>query len=109
MKHVSDKYTYKVTWSEEDKEFVGLCVEMPSLSWLAATQDAALRGIRQVVSDAIRDLTHNGEPIPEPIALKHYSGKFVVRVPSEVHRQLAMQAAESGVSINRLVSSKLSR
>ena len=36
-----------------------------------------------------------------------YSGKFMVRVPPEVHRRLAIQAAESGVSLNRLVSSKL--
>ena len=27
-------YTYRVLWSEEDAEFVGLCAEFPSLSWL---------------------------------------------------------------------------
>ena len=42
------------------------------------------------------------------IANKKYSGKFMVRLPPEVHRSLAIQAAESGVSINRLVSSRLS-
>jgi len=44
-----------------------------------------------------------------PIAGKHYSGKFLVRIPPEVHRKLAIQAAESGVSLNRLASSKLSQ
>ena len=34
-----DKYTYRVTWSEEDQEYVGLCLEFPSLSWLAETQE----------------------------------------------------------------------
>ncbi|MCH8308274.1 MAG: type II toxin-antitoxin system HicB family antitoxin [Proteobacteria bacterium] len=48
------------------------------------------------------------EPVPEPISTRPYSGKFVVRVPPEVHRMLAIQAAESGISINRLMSSKLS-
>ncbi|MGA2466873.1 MAG: toxin-antitoxin system HicB family antitoxin, partial [Thermodesulfobacteriota bacterium] len=39
---------------------------------------------------------------------RRYSGKFMVRVPPEVHRNLAIRAAEAGVSLNRLASSKLS-
>ncbi|MCD6389400.1 MAG: type II toxin-antitoxin system HicB family antitoxin [Desulfobulbaceae bacterium] len=54
-------------------------------------------------------MKENGEKIPQPFASKNYSGKFIVRVPPEVHRNLAIQAAESGVSLNRLVSSRLSR
>jgi predicted HicB family RNase H-like nuclease len=49
------------------------------------------------------------ESIPEPIALKHYSGKFMVRVPPQVHKKLAIEAAESRVSLNRLASLKLSQ
>lgn len=107
-KRAKDKYTYRVTWSEEDAEYVGLCAEFPSLSWLARTPEAALKGIRKVVAGAIADMERNGEQVPQPIALRYYSGKFVVRVPPEVHRQLALQAAEAGVSINRLASAKLS-
>jgi predicted HicB family RNase H-like nuclease len=104
-----DRYTYRVTWSEEDQEYVGLCVEFPSLSWLARTPEAALKGIRKVIADVIKDMRKNKEPIPEPIATKGYSGKFLVRVPPEVHRNLAIKAAEQGVSLNRLASSKLSK
>lgn len=105
----NDHYTYRVTWSGEGGEYVGLCVEFPSLSWLASDPEAALRGIRQVVSDGVADLQANAEPIPEPLAAKKYSGRFMVRVPPELHRQLALEAAESGVSLNRLASDKLSR
>ncbi|MBI5559308.1 MAG: type II toxin-antitoxin system HicB family antitoxin [Deltaproteobacteria bacterium] len=105
----NDHYTYRVTWSEEDKEYLGLCAEFSSLSWLADSPEKALKGIRDVVADVIQDMKKNGEEIPEPIANKNYSGKFMVRVPPEVHRSLAIQAAESGVSINRLVSTRLSR
>ena len=104
----NDHYTYRVTWSEEDNEYVGLCAEFPGLSWLSKTPEAALKGIRKVVADVIKDMKENGEKIPMPLANKNYSGKFMVRVPPEVHRNLAIQAAESGVSINRLVSSRLS-
>ena len=105
----NDRYTYRVTWSEDDNEYVGLCAEFPSLSWLARTPEAALKGIRKVVEDVVKDMQANGEAIPEPIACRRYSGKFMVRVPPEVHRTLTIKAAESGVSLNRLASSKLSR
>ena len=105
----NDHYTYRVTWSEDDGEYVGLCAEFPSLSWLAKTPEAALKGIRKVVSDVVQDMKSSNEEVPEPIANRHYSGKFMVRVPPEVHRTLSIQAAEAGVSLNRLASTKLSR
>ena len=104
---MTDHYTYRVTWSLEDGEHVGLCAEFPSLSWLASTPEAALKGIRKVVAEAVTDLQASGEHVPEPIAEKHYSGEFRVRIPSELHRQLAIQAAEQGISLNRLASYKL--
>jgi predicted HicB family RNase H-like nuclease len=104
----NDHYCYRVIWSEEDKEHVGLCAEFPSLSWLAASPEDALHGISKAVADVVADMKKNKEPIPEPVTSKQYSGKFIVRVPPEVHRRLALEAAESKVSLNRLASAKLS-
>ena len=109
MAQKNDKYTYRVTWSEDDNEYVGLCAEFPSLSWLENTPEKALKGIRRLVAEVVLDMSGNNEPVPEPIAGKNYSGKFMVRIPPEVHRKLAIQAAESGVSLNRIASSKLSQ
>jgi predicted HicB family RNase H-like nuclease len=103
-----DRYTYRVTWSEEDNEYVGLCAEFPSLSWLAKTKVAALRGISKVVAQCVSDMKANKEPIPEPLSTKKYSGKFQTRIPPELHRRLAIKAAEQNVSLSRLISSKLS-
>lgn len=100
-------YTYRVTWSPEDGEHLGLCAEFPSLSWLAATPEGALKGIRKVVADVVADLQANGEPVPEALAEKRYSGEFRVRIPPQLHRELALAAAEQGVSLNRLASAKL--
>ena len=105
----NDHYTYRVTWSEDDSEYVGLCVEFPSLSWLSASPESALMGIREVVSDVVHDMDKNKEEIPRPLANKNYSGKFLVRIPPEIHRTLAIQAAEAGVSLNRMASAKLSQ
>jgi predicted HicB family RNase H-like nuclease len=103
-----DQYTYRVTWSDEDNQCVGLCAEFPSLSWLDATPEKVLRGIRKVVAEVVADMRANGESVPEPISQRRYSGKFMVRVPPEVHRKLAVEAAEEDISLNRLVSAKLS-
>jgi len=106
---MSDHYTYRITWSAEDNEHVGLCVEFPSLSWLAPTPDEALDGIQRLVRECLTDMHTTGEEIPQPIADRTYSGKFMVRVPPESHRALAIQAAEQGVSLNRLVSARLAK
>ena len=103
-----DHYTYRIIWSEEDNQHVGLCAEFPSLSYLASTPEKAIRGILKVVADVVQDMQANDEPVPEPIFLRRYSGKFQVRVPPEVHRQLVLEAAEEEISLNRLVSAKLS-
>lgn len=108
-KILNDRYTYRVTWSEEDREYVGLCAEFPSISWLAMTPEAALRGVRSLVAEVESDMRANSETIPEPIAMRSFSGKFMVRVPPETHRRLAIEAAESGISLNRLASAKLGR
>jgi predicted HicB family RNase H-like nuclease len=105
----SDRYTYRITWSEEDKEYVGLCAEFPSLSWLAESPELALKGIRTVVDDVIKDMKDNGESPPDPLSCRKFSGKFVVRIPPDIHRKLAIEAEEEGISLNRLVSAKLSR
>lgn len=103
----SDHYFYRVTWSSEDREHVALCAEFPSLSWLAKTPAAALTGIRKLVAGAVADLHSSREPVPEPLATRTYSGEFRVRIPPNLHRDLALQAAEQKVSLNRLVSAKL--
>ena len=65
---MTDHYTYSVTWSGEDGEYVGLCTEFPSLSWLAPTPDAAFSGIRQLVADCLADMQNDGESAPQPVS-----------------------------------------
>ena len=100
-------YTYRVTWSPEDQEYIGLCAEFASLSWLAKSPEKALKGIQKIVADVVTDLQASGEPVPVALAEKSYSGEFRVRIPPLLHRNLALMAAEQGVSLNRLASAKL--
>lgn len=100
-------YTYRVTWSVEDQEFVATCLEFPSLSWLAPTQIEALTGLENVISDSIQDMTSQGEPIPQAMSERSFSGKFNLRVGESLHRRLATEAAEERLSINQLIIRRL--
>jgi predicted HicB family RNase H-like nuclease len=60
------------------------------------------------VADVVADMKKNQEPIPDALASRKFSGKFMVRIPPDVHRELTIEAVEAGVSLNRLASAKLS-
>ncbi|MDD2454879.1 MAG: type II toxin-antitoxin system HicB family antitoxin [Kiritimatiellae bacterium] len=107
-KILNDRYTYRVTWSEDDQEHVGLCAEFPSLSSLSSSPETALRGIRGAVADAVADMRQSQEAVPVPLACRRFSGKFMVRVPPDLHRALTVESAEAGISLNRVVTAKLS-
>lgn len=104
---IVDRYTYRVIWSEDDREFVGLCAEFPSLSWLSAEREDALRGIVQLVRDTVADLDDD-EETPLPLTERAYSGELRIRIPPAVHQRLAIEAAERGTSLNKIIVHKLS-
>ena len=100
-------YTYRVSWSPEDHEFVGSVVELPSLSWLDPDETRAFAGIRKLTAEVVADMESQGETPPDALADRPFSGKFQVRLTPDRHRQLAIEAAERGVSMNRLISDRL--
>lgn len=106
-KYGIDKYSYAVTWSEPDDAYIGRVAEFPSLAAHGDTLEGALREIETVVGHVIEDLEASGEPIPEPLSMRHYSGRFNVRIASDLHRALALEASREGVSLNQLVIQKL--
>lgn len=103
-----EQYHYSVLWSEEDEAFIGRVLEWPFLAADGETQEDALREIREAVKCAIEDCVESGDPIPEPLSLRSYSGKTNLRMPKQLHRQLAIEAERQGVSLNQLILSKLS-
>jgi len=103
----ADRYTYREEWSEEDGVYLARCLEFPSLMAHGGTPEAALAELRKVVAAVVKDMTTSGEPVPEPLGAKSYSGKLVLRLPKELHRGAAIRAAEEGVSLNQYLISKL--
>jgi predicted HicB family RNase H-like nuclease len=95
-----EHYRYSVEWSAADSEFVATIAEFPSLSWLAASQIEALRGLEAVVISVIEDMLASGEDVPEPLADRTYSGRVNLRVDPAIHRKLATEALKHGTSLN---------
>lgn len=100
-------YIYSVVWSEEDDAYIGRVLEFPSLAAHGSTQAKALSEIRTVVQHAFEDLLDSGEDVPEPLNNRRYSGKLNVRLPKYLHRQLVIEAADEGISLNQLISTRL--
>ena len=77
----TNHYTYRVTWSSDDNEHVGLCAEFPSLSWLAPSPEKALSGIRKVVADVVEEMAASGESVPEALTEKSTAGDLWFAYP----------------------------
>jgi predicted HicB family RNase H-like nuclease len=102
-------YRYAVQWSPEDDEFVATVAEFPSLSWLEPNQVEALRGLEALIEQVIADMSANGEPIPEPLSDRSYSGRLNLRVPAALHRKLAIEAVQNELSLNAYATELLGR
>jgi predicted HicB family RNase H-like nuclease len=107
MRNKVERYTYRIGWSEEDGVFVARCVEFPGLGAHGRSQEGALRQIKSAVAEALKWLSDEKREAPEPLGTRKFRGHLTLRVPPEVHRALAVKAAEENVSINQLILSKL--
>ncbi len=100
LKARTARYTKIVEWSEEDGCFVGTC---PTLMYGGVHgQDEAkvYAELCQAVEEVIGILESDGHPLPEPLAGRKFSGKFVLRVQPALHRRLAAKALAAGESLN---------
>ena len=103
----AEHYLYSVGWSDADEAFVARVAEFPSLAAHGDTQEEALRELKGVVGFVLNDLKESDEIIPEPFGKRSYSGRLVLRMPEYMHRQLALEALQQGVSLNQLLNLKL--
>lgn len=103
----AEEYSYRVQYSPEDQNFIGLVDEFSGLSAFAETQEKALREIRTVVAEGLKLLAEKGQALPEPLSRREYSGKFIVRIDPTIHRRLTAEAVQKGMSLNQHVVEKL--
>ena len=103
----ADHYTYRIAWSAQDNEYIATVVEFPSLSWCADSRESALDGLTSVVEEVLRDMLAEGEEIPKPWNERTFSGKLNLRLGAELHKRVALDAAERQESINSYIVKQL--
>lgn len=106
---MTDKYTYRIEWNDEDGAYIGRCLEFPLLSSQEKTPENALKEIRIVVEASAKWMEEEGAELPEPLGTQKYKGRIVLRVPPEIHKELVVESKEAGVSLNQFLLSKVSR
>jgi predicted RNase H-like HicB family nuclease len=107
MKDIIEKYTYRLEWSEEDQVYIARCLEFPGLAAHGDSPEKALKEIKIVVEESIKWLREDNKAVPEPLGMKKFRGNLTLRVPPELHRKLAINSAEEGVSVNQYILSRL--
>ncbi len=107
MKDITDKYTYRIEWSEEDGVYVARCLEFSGLAAHGDSYENALKEVKIVVAESVKWLKEDHKPIPEPFSTKTFKGNLTLRVPPALHRELVIKSAEEGVSVNRYILSRL--
>jgi predicted HicB family RNase H-like nuclease len=103
--NIAAKYAYHVSWSKEDDCFVAYCAEMPGVAAHGDDAASALKNVLEAAFCAVDVLKEDGQEPPLPLA--GYSGKFIVRVPPQLHRALDIEARSQRVSMNKLIAAKL--
>ena len=95
-----DRYLKLVEWSEEDGCYVGTCPGLMLGGVHGADEAKVYAELCQAVDEWIAIHKQDGVPLPPATAGRDYSGKFVVRVGKDLHRELALRALREGMSLN---------
>ena len=96
-------------YQDDDGDYLAYFVELPSVSAFAATPEEALNELAEAWGGVRESYEKRGEAIPVAPSRREYSGSFNVRIDKRVHRALAIEAAQAGVSLNALVAQRLAK
>ena len=83
--------------------------EFPSCMSDGKTVEESYKNIREAMELHISEMIEENMKVPLPLASEkeEYSGKFVIRIPKTLHKNLALKAKREGVSLNQYALFKL--
>lgn len=102
-------YIKIVEWSDEDQCYVGTAPGLLLGGVHGKNQKKVFEELCQVVDEVIHLYKKEGKNLPEPIASKKYTGKILLRITPDLHKNLAIEAYQKDVSINGLIESQLGK
>jgi predicted HicB family RNase H-like nuclease len=95
-----EKYTFWVTWSDEERAFIGRVAEYPSIASVEDTAERAYRVVRQI-TDEMYPHERSINPLRFP------SPSIMIWPSQELYRRIAEEAGENGITLNALINEKL--
>jgi antitoxin HicB len=103
------KGNYRVVLQyDSDGYWIAEHPELPGCKADGETAQEALTSLDTSRKLWIESSLANGLEVPEPQEAPQYSGRFVLRIPKSLHRELANEAEAECVSLNSLISNFLS-
>ena len=100
---------YHIELIPDEGEWVVAIPELPGCLSQGETPEEAIQMIREAQRLWLQVALEDGRPIPAPRPEVDYSGRFNVRVPKRLHRDLVRAAEAEGVSLNLFVATALAR
>ena len=100
VKAAAARYLKIVEWSDADGCFVGSAPPLIGQCCHGKDETKVYAELCRIVEEWIEILASDGDELPEPLAAKKFSGKFVLRVEPALHRRLAAKALAAGESLN---------
>ena len=101
-----NKYAVEFFWSDEDEGFIAVVPDLPGCSAFGETRAAAAAEIEDAIAAWMEAAHAAGNPIPAPSPrsdFDNYSGKLLVRMPKELHRDMQIAAKAQGTSLNSYI------
>jgi predicted HicB family RNase H-like nuclease len=109
VKAAAARYLKIVEWSDADGCFVGSAPPLIGQCCHGQDETKVYAELCRIVEEWIETLAGDGDELPEPLAAKKFSGKFVLRLEPAMHRRLAAKALAAGESLNNFCAKKLAK
>ena len=103
------EYRIVVRYSKEDEGYIAVVPELRGCSASGETKQKAIEAVEEAASAWLESAKANGIEIPIPLDKQSVSGRYALRMPPDLYRELALEAKAQGLSLNQLIVHRLSR
>ncbi len=102
-------YTIKISYDKKDGDYMAYIEEIPECSAFGGSPEEAMKELHTAYELWKEISREKGFFIPEPLNFKDYSGKFLLRIPKTLHKELTEKAVKENISLNQYILYCLSR
>lgn len=94
-------YKLEIVPDKDEGGYAARYPELPGCITVGDTLESVVKNADDAKTEWIAAALEEGVAIPEPTSYDDYSGQFKLRLPKSLHKLLADQSKEEGVSMNQ--------